>query len=763
MTHVPINLPFRGFTEQNSFSAVPEGMTPSCVNVMPRDPWAGRVRIGTRNGTRRYNIGGVQFIGTYRIYDINGILTERLIVVQNGIVKHGDPQADVSGTLPSLTTFAGQSVALLSSTAPRIDGVQFNQYFFFVDGNDYAFIDLTASTPTVAQWGGTSGSGHGPYRTNTSGGTGNGANLICRWGARLVLSGYRKAPNLWFACEPDFPYPHTGTGGGPPPDGWDFQQAIGAVGGSLSKEYGTLGDPIIAIFPFGGTGLMFGCSNSMHYLTGDPVFQTGDVQVVAMSRSIGIVGPDAWCQSQEKGAWMLGRDGLYYLAPNTFNIDRSARISAGRLDSFFLRLDFGTPATGSSGPYSGGTGGGGTTGVTPKKLNPSVGEISEPPIEEDLFGETGVGSSGPLSLVGSTNSGDIIPSLCYDSDREGVWIFLTVNGIEENSIHLFYDMKTDSFWPQRFHDEVAYGPNRAVFVQGDRTESNRLFLGGAASISVIGDEFAIGIDGYSPSMSDAAQRARMIRSSITFGPIIAPLPYRAMLSEVRIDMAEDKYELPSGFNDLSVDPVLSVSTGDTAQTGLGLQTDELFVTPLNLLVVDGESSLVPFTSNVYDGGDATLAPVNRIDGRFATRPFGRYTQDNPFAEGTTRTYTGPSPWIIFFDSVNARWTIDRVGPVETEYVQVSPDVATPDGVMESDIQVPVSPQLKGNAVVSGASFPDAEVTEIGSVRSGRNVAKKCRIRAEAMYLTLSSDGKPFAIERASAVVSQVGKSRGGVE
>jgi hypothetical protein len=29
-----------------------------------------------------------------------------------------------------------------------------------------------------------------------------------------------------------------------------------------------------------------------------------------------------------------------------------------------------------------------------------------------------------------------------------------------------------------------------------------------------------------------------------------------------------------------------------------------------------------------------------------------------------------------------------------------------------------------------------------------------------VYLTIASDGKPWAIERASVVVSQVGKSRG---
>ena len=761
MTHVPINLPLRGFTEQNSFSAVPQGMTPSCLNVMPRDPWGGRMRIGTRNGTRRYNIGGVQFIGTYRI-NVSGVLTERLIVVQAGVVKWGDPQADLSGALPTLTTFAGQGTLHLSNTADRIDGVQFNQWFFFCDGLNYAFIDLTAVTPTVAVWGSASGSGHGPYRTNTGTSAGDGASLMCRWGARIVLSGYKKAPNVWFACEPDEPYAHAHSGSGGPTDGWNFTDAIGsgATGGTVTDSYGTLGDPIVAIFPFAGVGLMFGCSNSMYYLTGDPVFTDSQVQLLAMSRSVGIVGPDAWCQSQEKGAWMLARDGLYYLSPNTFNIDRSARVSAGRLDSFFLRLDFGTPAVGSVGPNAGGSGGGGTTGTPPQKI--SAGEVTTPIIEDDLYGSIDV-LSGGSSLIGGVGSGDVLSCLCYDPDREGVWVFLTVSGVEENSIHLFYDMKTDSFWPQRLTDPLAYGPARTVFVQGDRTKENRLFMGGADSISVIGTEFAIGIDGYSPTMTDEEQRARLIRSSLTIGPIIAPLPYRLMLTEVRVDMAEEKYELPSGFTDLSEPTTLSVSTGDTAQIGLGIQTDELFVTPLNLLVVDGGVAQTPFSPVVYNGGTAGTSAVNTIDGRFAQRPFGRYAQDNPFAEGTSRTYTGPTPWIIVYDGANDEWTIDRVGLLGTEYAQVSGDEATPDGVMESAIQLPVSPDVKGNAVVSGASFPEAEVIQIGTLRRGRNVAKRCRIRAEAMYLTVASDGRPFAIERASALLTQVGKSRGGDE
>jgi hypothetical protein len=52
------------------------------------------------------------------------------------------------------------------------------------------------------------------------------------------------------------------------------------------------------------------------------------------------------------------------------------------------------------------------------------------------------------------------------------------------------------------------------------------------------------------------------------------------------------------------------------------------------------------------------------------------------------------------------------------------------------------------------------VTEIGEIDSGRNPALHCRIRSEAAYVTIASDGHPFALERVSLAVTQVGKSRG---
>jgi hypothetical protein len=767
MTHMPVQLPFKGFTEQSQFSAIPPGMTPSCVNMMPSDIWNGRTRISTRNGTQLYNLGSVQFMGTFRAF-IAGALVEKIIFVRAGKVYYADPRSNLTATA---TEFPGQTTAPLNATG-LVEGVQFNEYFYFVDGTHYVKVLLTDTTTGVSVWGATTGNHKGPYHTDPlSSPAGNRATLICRWGARVVLAGYKKTPTVWFACAPDKVVAAAGNGSD---DGWtgtDFIGAVSGIGGAITDVYGTLGDPIVAIFPFAQTGLMFACTNSFSFLTSDPEFDP-NAQIVSLTKSIGITGQRAFCQSQEKGSFILASDGLYFINANDFNFNRANRVSAGRLDSFFLRLDFGTPAIGGTSPLAGGTlraittEGGSGAGADTKTQTTEGGLTSESTAKPIDVGEA------VSSLLGGIDAGNVFPCLCYDPDREGVWILLAVNGVENASLHLFYDLKTDSFWPQRFADPNIYAPTSACFVGTSRTDSGRLFLGGAKSISIIDRSYPIGVDGWNEEMTDEDQRRQFVRSSLTFGPIIGQLPYRAMLSEVRIDLADDKYEVPSNFTDRSEAPIVSVSTGDTAQSALGVQTDSLFVINLNPLVIDGGNAAATGSAPLYDGGDPGATPPSPdfVDGRFAARPFGQYTQADPFVAGINRVYNGPGDWIIRWDvaaSVAPCWVIERVistGPnvYQIEYEQITPDEGSPDGAMITVTQDPVAPDIRDNALVSGASFPEASVTEIGSLVPGRNTAKKCRIRSEAIYITVASDGKPWSVERMSVVVSQVGKSRGGV-
>lgn len=760
MTHIPVQLPFKGFTEQAQFSAVPEGMTPQCLNVMPSDVWNGRMRISTRNGTRLYNDSGVQFVSTYRVYE-NGQLVEKLIYVRNGIIYYSDPYASVP--LTTNTAFGNQASAQLNTTG-LVEGVQYQNYFFFVDGDHYVLVRL--NTPTagnaVEQWGSPTTTVRGPYHTDPSSvGVGERATLICRWGARIVLAGYKRTPNLWYACAPDLVWLNTG---GSANDGWELTDVIGAITGTSTNEYGSLGDPIVAIFPFGETGLMFACTNSFSFLNADPVFATGDIRMISLTKSIGIAGRRAWCYSQEKSVFILARDGLYMVNSNDYNFSRANRVSAGRLDSFFLRLDFGSPAIGGSGPYTGGTlkyvvGANGTGSGAPVKLIDSSGGLSEEPTYSQIdFG------SNVAAAIPTTSAGEIFPVLCYDPDREAIWIFLSASGVEQSSIHMFYDLKTDSFWPQRFSDPKMYAPTSAIYAGDSRTKFGRLFLGGELSISMIEKSFPIGVDGYQTEMSDADQIAQLIRSSITLGPVIATIPYRVMINEIRIDLADNAYEVPTGFVDRSTAPTVTISTGDTAQSALGLQSDSLFVTNLNILVVDGGTATISVASPLYDGGDKTTPAPNYIDGRLAMRPFGLFSQTDPFSSGINRVYDGPGDWVIRWDpSVGVeRWTLAlyQNPGFTTEYSQLIPDRASPDGPMSTALQNPVAPDIADTAEVSGASFPTAEVVEVGSLVAGRNDAKRCRIRAEAAYATIASDGRPWSLERMSMIVSQVGKSRG---
>ena len=386
-------------------------------------------------------------------------------------------------------------------------------------------------------------------------------------------------------------------------------------------------------------------------------------------------------------------------------------------------------------------------------------------LSSDATAETVDLGTSIASLFGSTETGEVFPCLCYDPDREGVWIFLSVSGVEQASLHLYYDLKTDSFWPQRFADPNIYAPTCSSYIGTSRTSTGRLFIGGSESLSIIGRSFPIGIDGWNEAMTDEDQRRQFVRSSLTVGPVLAQLPYRVMMNEIRVDLADDGYEVPSNFTDLSQDPIISVSSGDTAQSALGIQTDSLFVINLNPLVIDCGDAFVSSPSPLYDGGTIATPSPNYIDGRLAIRPFGQYTQDDPFAEGINRVYIGPGDWLIRWDLTEVCWTIERItatGPTvyTVEYEQIVPDIGSPDGAMITLIQNPVSPDVRDNADVSGASFPEASVTEVGSLVPGRNTAKKCRIRGEALYMTIASDGKPWAIERMAVLVSQVGKSRG---
>ncbi len=152
-----------------------------------------------------------------------------------------------------------------------------------------------------------------------------GCSLIALYRDRLVLAGDPNAPHVWFMARSgtptDFDYAASADDGGR------------AVAGT-SSDAGQIGEAIKALIPFSDDYLIFGCTNSLWILRGDPA-TNGEIQ--NLSRTIGVVGPKAWCNGPNGEVIFLSRDGLYALAPGGGGFPQS--LSRERLPRDLLDID----------------------------------------------------------------------------------------------------------------------------------------------------------------------------------------------------------------------------------------------------------------------------------------------------------------------------------------------------------------------------------------------------------------------------------------
>ena len=147
------------------------------------------------------------------------------------------------------------------------------------------------SAGTISLWIATAGKGQVP----------TGCPLVSRWLDRAVLSGAEIAPHAWYMSragdEFDFDYSQ--------------EDSRAAVAGTAS-EAGVPGDPIIAQIPHSDDYFIFGCFDSLWRMSGDPAFG-GSLD--ALSRTIGIVGPNAWAIGPSGELVFLSKSGIYAVHP----------------------------------------------------------------------------------------------------------------------------------------------------------------------------------------------------------------------------------------------------------------------------------------------------------------------------------------------------------------------------------------------------------------------------------------------------------------
>jgi hypothetical protein len=267
----------------------------------------------------------------FEIWDaaVPSVLRESRLVV----VSDGDPFAGDKSGVTVITQGTGGTAPPdppLDAGTHLIETAFAYQNVYFCDGYNYLKWDMSGSTITIWQADGTD---------TLPGGDGVGTlddppvdrcRLIRLWEGRIVLSGKADAPsNIWFS--------RVGDG-----DNWDYTDTSMAAAVELgASPLGQIGDVITCLASYRGRQLLIGGQKSIWSLTGNPG-PDGDAELHSLTpdESIGIVGPRAWCMGRDRTFYFMSQDGFYSLGPNQFAIDKSNRVSAGRLDKTFSAIDY---------------------------------------------------------------------------------------------------------------------------------------------------------------------------------------------------------------------------------------------------------------------------------------------------------------------------------------------------------------------------------------------------------------------------------------
>jgi len=119
----------------------------------------------------------------------------------------------------------------------------------------------------------------------------------------MVLAGDIANPQLWYMSRL-----------GNPLD-WDYGQlSAGDTGSAISSanaDAGAIGEEITCLVPFSDDYLVFGCTDSLWVLRGDPAYGG---QLDSLSRNVGIVSGFAHCTTPTGDMVFLSKDGVYMLS-----------------------------------------------------------------------------------------------------------------------------------------------------------------------------------------------------------------------------------------------------------------------------------------------------------------------------------------------------------------------------------------------------------------------------------------------------------------
>jgi hypothetical protein len=484
----PIPAPNRGFQEKRAFAEPDPQFTNDCNNIVPFDRVEDRLRLGTRpsefkvfdvaavlNGqganqpfgsnsfsedTTGINRKKIQFLGSASVYQ-NGALVDLMIIVYDGRVYIADGGTTFVGNAQQVvgmkTPHAKLATELKADGTPDSDTDHYHggtvtrgelndrpfdpdaliegcQYFndFYLIGKKRAGVTLPSEIAESSN-GANDGSRSGTYTTAW-------VNINLQKeasGTRPATDTPSTLPNgqtsgslvnryiMYDYRERELEGAEQGTDTGLPPDAFSHLSKWGSrlvctnfdatptnyIASGVATTDAVLNwlpatgaeNPIFG-FTAGGVGQEFGTLGD-NVIFSTPFGEAGLLlgcassvqfitqdplfgvpQVRALSRNIGVVGQRAFTYGPRKEIYILHHDGMYGIEPNVFNIDETSSLSVAQLGNFFANIDY----------------------------------------------------------------KDLEPQLSYDFDMNGVWAWLADDDSEVQSTSLYYDLLTQSWWPQSF-------------------------------------------------------------------------------------------------------------------------------------------------------------------------------------------------------------------------------------------------------------------------------------------------------------------------
>lgn len=221
---------------------------------------------------------GIVKQGTYRIASItNGAATnDRIVLEETG--SPNIPFTDGGGTFP---------------TVGSTDSVRFERPPKVYNPATDVFTHLEAEVDTDDFYGLGTDFLKGPVPC--------GFPLIALYRDRIVLAADPLSPHIWSMSRQG--NPNDWFVGGTDDD-------AGRPMNSQSSFAGIIGEPITALIPFTDDYMVFGCTNSLWMLRGDPA-ESG--QITNISDTVGVFGANSWTRTPEGHLWFLSRDGLYFM------------------------------------------------------------------------------------------------------------------------------------------------------------------------------------------------------------------------------------------------------------------------------------------------------------------------------------------------------------------------------------------------------------------------------------------------------------------